>query len=72
MLHNTGGVTQAFSSLRKAMQSRLPPPEPSELLKMIELVSPQPWSKDFGLPEILMMQELNQRAPMLLKTTCVT
>ena len=27
----------------------------------MELVSPEAWSKDFGLPEIHMMKELNQR-----------
>ena len=32
MLHNTGGVTQAFASLRKAMVSANPPPPPNVLL----------------------------------------
>ena len=36
----------------------------------LELVSPQPWAKNFGLPEILMMKELHQRAPTLLRNTC--
>ena len=71
MLHNTGGVVQAFCSLRKAMLSKLPVPNSSELLEKLELVSPQAWAKDFGLPEILMMKELHQRAPMLLRTTCM-
>ena len=31
----------------------------------------QAWAKDFGLPEILMMKELHQRAPMLLRNTCM-
>ena len=69
MLHNTGGVVQAFASLRMAMLSRIPGPEPTELLEKLELVSPQRWAQDFGLPEILMMKELHDRAPMLLKTT---
>ena len=38
---------------------------------MLQLVSPENWSKKFGLPEILMMKELNQRAPQLLRKTCV-
>ena len=71
MLHNTGGVTQAFASLRKAMLSKVPPPEPNDLIDAIELVSPQAWTRQFGLPEILMMKELNQRAPMLLRNTVV-
>ena len=37
MLHNTGGVVQAFASLRKAMLSVFPPPEPSQLLKLMEV-----------------------------------
>jgi len=70
MLHNTGGVVQAFCSLRKGMLSKVPVPESNELLAKLELVSPQPWAKNFGLPEILMMKELHQRAPMLLRNTC--
>ena len=27
LLHNTGGVTQAFSSLRKGILSSMPPPD---------------------------------------------
>jgi len=71
LLHNTGGVTQAFSSLRRGILSSMPPPEAAQLMESIELVSPEAWSKDFGLPEIHMMKELNQRAPMLLRTTIV-
>jgi hypothetical protein len=29
------------------------------------------WAKTFGLPEVLMMLELHQRAPMLLRNTVV-
>jgi len=72
LLHNTGGVTQAFASLRKGMLSGIPPPEPAELLEnWLELVSPAAWCKTFGLPEIHMLKELHQRAPMLLKNTVV-
>ena len=39
---------------------------------MLELVSPQAWAKAFGLPEILMMKELHQRAPMLLRTSVLS
>ena len=73
MLHNTGGVTQAFASLRAGMISSQPPPESKDLLdNWIELVSPQPWAQTFGLPEILMIKELHERAPMLLDDTVVT
>ena len=71
LLHNTGGVTQAFSSLRKGILSSMPPPDNDQLLDKLELVSPAPWSTKFGLPEIHMLKELNQRAPMLLRTTVV-
>ena len=71
MLHNTGGVVQAWASLRKAMLSKFPPPESSELMEALELKSTADWIKDFGLAEILMLQELHQRAPMLLRTSCV-
>ena len=70
MLHNTGGVVQAFASLRKAMLS-FPPPEADELLDKIELVSTAYWARTFGLPEILMLKELHERAPMLMRTSCV-
>ena len=46
-----------------------PRPEPEELLEKIELVSTAYWARTFGLPEILMMKELHQRAPMLLRNT---
>lgn len=72
MLHNTGGVVQAWASLRKALLSTLPSPSSSELMEKLELKSTDAWIKDFGLAEILMLQELHQRAPMLLRTTCVT
>ena len=71
MLHNTGGVVQAWASLRKAILSKFPAPESSELMEKLELKSTADWIKDFGLAEIMMLQELHQRAPMLLRTSCV-
>ena len=69
MLHNTGGVTQAFASLHRAMLSEAPPPGTAKLLRALELVSPEPWTREFGLAEITMMRELMQRAPRLLRKT---
>lgn len=69
MLHNTGGVTQAWTSLCNAMTSTIPAPSAQELLEKIDIVSPQPWAKEFGLPEVLMLEELHGRAPMLLHTS---
>lgn len=70
LLHNTGGVTQAFASLRKAMISSPYTPPPNELLDAVERVSPGAmWSTAFGLPEVHMMRELVQRAPMIMRKT---
>ena len=69
MLHNTGGVTQAFASLHRALLSSVPPPDAKTLLGRLELVSPEAWTDSFGLPEITMMKELMQRAPQLLRKT---
>ena len=72
MLHNTGGLTQAFTSLRRKLLSNpIAPPSNSECLDAIDYVSPAKWSDSFGLPEILMMKELMERAPMLLENTIV-
>ena len=70
MLHNTGGVTQAFAALRDGMLRRAEP-KANELLSDIHphMVSPAAWSKEFGLPEVEMMLELQKRAPLLLQTT---
>lgn len=35
MLHNTGGVTQAFAALRQGMLSGVPPPDSTELLNIV-------------------------------------
>ena len=72
MLHNTGGVVQAFASLRQAILEQFPVLDDSELLDRLELVSPQKWAQEFGLPEVLMVKELHQRAPMLLRTSIVS
>jgi hypothetical protein len=71
MLHNTGGVVQAWASLRKAILGSFPPPDSTELMEKLELKSTADWTRDFGLAEIMMLQELHQRAPMLLRTSCV-
>jgi hypothetical protein len=72
MLDKTGGVTHGFTSLRRGMLSTLPPPPAAQLLQLCELTSPAEWTRQFGLPEIHMLKELNQRAPMLLKNTIVS
>ena len=37
-----------------------------------ELTSGAAWTKLFGLPEIVMLKELHQRAPVLLKNTIMS
>ena len=54
------------------MLSSFPAPEPAELMEALELVSPAAWTQAFGLAEILMMKDLHQRAPMLLRNTVVS
>ena len=71
---NTGGVTQAFGSLHRAITSRLGQgelPEAEVLLEKIELVAAEKWANSFGLPEIMMMKELMERAPQLFRRTIV-
>ena len=37
----------------------------------LEKVSRENWARDFGIPEIMMMRELNQRAPQLFRKRIV-
>lgn len=71
MLHNTGGVTQAFASIRKAVTQAFPSPDALKILDDVEIVAKAPWKWKFGLPEVLLMMDLQQRAPMLLRTSVV-
>jgi len=71
MIQNTGGVVQAFASLHRGMLSSVPPPDTITLLGKLELVSPERWSSNFGVTEINILKELNQRAPQLLRKTIV-
>ena len=45
MLHNTGGVVQAWASLRKGILSQSPPPDSSVLMEKLELKSTADWVK---------------------------
>jgi len=75
MLNNTGGCTQAFASLHKAMmQSQQEDLKltSNELLDKIEIMNNvDQWTQTFGIPEIMMFRELMQRAPMLFQKTIV-
>lgn len=75
MLSNTGGATQAFSSLHgaflKAMQDKTEWTA-KDLLPFVQIVSEERWAQNFGVPEIMMFKELATRAPVLFKKTVVT
>ena len=72
MLHNSGGVTTAFSWLQRVMAFARPPPAPDVLrapLKfLISNLSKANWVHDFGVPEVIMMKGLAERAPLLFRT----
>jgi len=76
MLNNTGGVTQAFASLQKAMIEAQASEETfssEKVLKKIEIMNNiDQWTQNFGIPEIMMFRELMQRAPLLFQKTIVT
>lgn len=75
MLNNTGGVTQAWSSLHNAMmesQAKDLKLTSNELLEKIEIMNNvDQWTQNFGIPEIMMFRELMQRAPLLFQKTIV-
>lgn len=76
LLHNTGGATQAYASLRNAIVAASPPSYGAseafvpKLMRKLERVAP--CADDFGLPEIMMLQELHRRAPDMLAEWCVS
>jgi hypothetical protein len=75
MLYNTGGVTQAFCSVHRGLTAKKDDgttPTSNEILSSLEVVSSEKWAQSFGLPEIMLMQELNHRAPLLFKKTIVS
>jgi hypothetical protein len=74
-LANTGGVTQAFAALHATMAQKKRSPDPQKLLKQLQpqLVQPQqPWTAQFGMNEITMVQELLAKDPSCLTTVVAT
>jgi len=62
-LNNTGGVTQAFASLHKALGEAIHTSEDEEdnkseaILKKLEIMNNvDQWTKTFGIPEIMMFK----------------
>ena len=76
MLHNSGGVVTAFSWLQRVMAHMRPPPQTNELQGplryLIANLSTATWTLDFGVPEIIMMRSLAERAPMLFRKNVVS
>ena len=76
MLHNSGGVVMAFSWLQRVMAFQRPPPDTQELggplRYLVANLSEANWTNDFGVPEMLMMRALAERAPMLFRKNVVS
>ena len=80
ILLNTGGVAQSFGSLhhwcvtKKAFleaQERSQARRCSLILQKVSVVSSEPWARRFGLPQIMMMQELEKRAPDVMRKSVI-
>lgn len=72
MLYNTGGVTQTFGSLHNLTVTKKAHYEAKEpnaskrsglILNKVSMVSNEAWTRRFGLQHIMMMQDLEKRAP---------
>ena len=81
MLLNTGGVTQSFGSMHHwcvTKKAFLEQREKSEqkrcslIMQKVAVVSTEPWARKFGLAQIMMMQELEKRAPDVMRKVCNT
>jgi len=76
MLHNSGEVVTAFSWLQRVMAFARPAPPPDALrgpLKfLVSALSNANWVDDFGVPEVIMMRGLAERAPKLFRTHVVS
>ena len=76
MLHNSGGCVTAFSWLQRVMAFSRPPPDAREmrgpLRFLIANLSRANWTQDFGVPEMMMMKTLAERAPQLFRKNVVS
>lgn len=69
MLYNTGGATQAFASIHRALAAGQR--SSRDIVQYLEVTSKENWAKSFSVPEIMMMCELDQRVPLLFCKTIV-
>jgi hypothetical protein len=72
LLYNSGGVTQAFSSVLRTLVNHPEISVSTVASKHVDIVSNENWAQTFGVPEIVMMKELDKRAPLLYKKAIVT
>lgn len=76
LLHNSGSVVTAFSWLQRVMAFSRPAPSPEALrgpLKfLIANLSRANWTEDFGMPEVIMMKGLADRAPFLFRKNVIS
>ena len=74
ILHQTGGVSQAFGSLHKSIghMSVKAMKNTDQILAEVDLFSSENWASGFGVPEIMMFKELLSRAPQLFQKTILS
>eukprot|EP00929_Paragymnodinium_shiwhaense_P115629 TRINITY_DN8460_c0_g2_i4.p1 TRINITY_DN8460_c0_g2~~TRINITY_DN8460_c0_g2_i4.p1 ORF type:complete len:726 (+),score=122.27 TRINITY_DN8460_c0_g2_i4:95-2272(+) len=73
MLFNTGGVTQAFAALHSAIVKRNLQDVGAILTEVSrDITSRENWAKEFGVTDVVMMQELVQRAPVAARKAIVS
>ena len=80
MLYNTGGVTQTFGSLHNMVVTKKAHYEAKEpnankrgalILQKVSMVSNEPWTRNFGMQHVMMMQDLEKRAPDVVRKSMV-
>lgn len=76
MLHNSGSVVTAFSWLQRVLAHNFPAPQPDALrgpLKfLIANLSKASWTEHLGMPDVIMMKGLADRAPQLFRKHIVS
>merc|ERR1719261_664135 len=71
MIFNTGGVTQAMGYLYAMVVKRGMSKGECYLDLPDQVVSDEPWAKKIGMTEVIMMHELNKRAPDMMRKSIV-
>lgn len=71
MVFNSGGVAQAFAALHTSVVKRHATNSEALQEMMSQVTSTEPWAQKIGMTEVMMMRELNTRAPVLLRKSVV-